>query len=90
MAKIGFQEALQIENLDPLKMQSLEENISRFEYYKELMLEHYPRLEDWGAAYWAITMLRLELAGCGEPRVWLDPIDSAGSIVIIIDPDTGS
>jgi len=91
MKDLTLQEAKGIEELDLDKRVPIEEQEKSFNQFKnQLKIEH-PNWDDWAASYWAITLMRLELAVGGDiVTMTQDSEEEPDYIVIVGKPDYGS
>jgi len=91
MKDLTLKEAKEIEELDLDKRVPIEEQEKSFNQFKnQLKIEH-PNWDDWAASYWAITLMKLELAVGGDiVTMTQDSEEEPDYIVIVGKPDYGS
>ena len=89
--ELSLEEAKEIEELDLDKMMNLEEQKKLFKELKEMIKSDHPMWDDWGISYWAVTLMKVQLAIGGDIISLLTDRDvEPGYISIIGKPDYGS
>jgi len=86
---VNYKEAKEIEELDLNRMHSEETNEQMFQDRVQELRGQFPSWDEWGLGYWAVTMMRVELAVCGLVQLIMDG-EEPRLIIIIGRPDYSS